>query len=132
MTKAKTEAAQAPEQAASQQFESMAAFNGAAMAMFTEALQAYSKGFAAFNGEMMGFMNTRLRHDAELGRALVKCEDWSKAAELQQDWARKAAAEYLTEAGKLMEVASKAARENLETVYQRSNQAFEKLNTPAA
>jgi hypothetical protein len=51
-------------------FVMLAAFNGGAMEAFAQTCQAYARGAAILNGELMGFVNARLNHDAELGRAL--------------------------------------------------------------
>ena len=51
-------------------FVMLAAFNGEAMEAFAQTCQAYARGAATLNGELMGFVNARLNHDAELGRAL--------------------------------------------------------------
>ena len=113
--------------AASDQLEAVAQINGAAMEVFTQACQAYASGLASWNSEVMSFMNKRLQHDADLGRALSKCQNWEQATEAQQDWMRTASAEYLAEASKLMEFASKAAKDNWQPVYDRANQALADL-----
>ena len=113
--------------AAGDQLETVAQLNGAAMEVFTQACQAYASGLASWNSEVMSFMNKRLQHDADLGRVLAKCENWEQATEAQQDWMRTASAEYLAEASKLMEFASKAAKDNWQPVYERANQALTDL-----
>ncbi len=117
--------------AASEQLETVAQLNGAAMEVFTQACQAYASGLASWNSEVMSFMNKRLQHDADLGRALAKCQNWEQASEAQQNWVRTASAEYLSEASKLMEFASKAAKDNWEPVYERANQALTELQKTA-
>lgn len=107
--------------------EQVAQLNGAAMEVFTQACQAYAGGLATWNSEIMSFMNRRLQHDADLGRALAKCENWEQASAVQQDWTRKASTEYLAEAGKLMEFASKAAKDDWQPVYERANHALAEL-----
>ena len=115
-----------------EQLESMTAFNGASMEVFTQTCQAYASGLATLNGELMSFVTTRLKHDAELGQALAKCSDWADATNLQQDWAKKASEEYLAEASKLMEVASKVAKESWEPVSARAEQAVKELQKTTA
>ena len=58
---------------------SASGLTGAAMEIFSQACQAYASGLATLNGELMSFVTTRLKHDAELGRALAKCSDWADA-----------------------------------------------------
>lgn len=123
-TKKSTKASQ-PE--TTEQLEMMAAFNGTAMEISTQAFQAYANGLATLNAEIMGFVNKRLQHDADLGRALSKCQNWNQAVEVQQEWAQKASEEYLAEASKLMETASTVARENWEPIYERANKSLAEL-----
>ena len=111
-----------------EQLQRMAAVNGAAMEIFAQACQAYAKGVAALNGELMGFVNTCLNRDDELGRALSQCSDWSDAVNLQQDWAQQATQEYLAEAGRLTELASKVTKESWEPVYDRADKVLTEFN----
>ena len=116
---------------ANEQWEGMAAFNNEAAEILTTACLAYANGVATMNGELLGFVRTRLNHDVELSRALSQCANWSDAVNLQQDWARQATEEYLAEAGKLTELASKVAKENWEPVYERANQMMMEINKTA-
>ncbi len=113
-----------------EQLERMTAFNGTAMEIFSQACQAYASGVATLNGELMGFVNSRLNRDVELGRALSQCSNWSDAVNLQQDWAQQANQEYLAEASRLMELSSKVAKESWEPVYDRANQVLTQINKP--
>lgn len=112
---------------AGDQLEQMVQLNGAAMEVFTQACQAYASGLANWNSEILSFMTKRLEQDADLGRALARCQNWEQASVLQQDWARTASTEYLAEASKLMEFASKAAKDNWQPVYERANDALSEL-----
>ena len=110
-----------------QQLEQMTAFNGAAMEVFTQACQAYATGFAKLNGELLNFVNTRLKHDADLGQALAKCSDWTEASNIQRQWAQTASEEYLAEAGKLMDMAAKVAKESWEPVSAKAAEELRKV-----
>jgi phasin family protein len=114
------------------QLEQIAAFNGAAMDMVSRAGQAYFNSLTALNEELMRFMALRMRHDAEFGQTLTKCEDWSAAANLQQGWVREAGEEYFAEAGKLLELASKATMESWKPVQERATQALDDLQKAAS
>jgi hypothetical protein len=114
------------------QLAQIAAFNGAAMDMVSRAGQAYFNSVTALNEELMCFMALRMRHDAEFGQTLTKCEDWSAAANLQQGWVREAGEEYFAEAGKLLELASKATMESWKPVQERASQALEDLQKAAS
>lgn len=106
-----------------EQFEIVTAINGAAMDIFSQACQAYASGLATVNSELVSFVNTRLKHDAELGEALAKCRNWTDAATLRQDWAQTASVEYLAEASRLMEVTAEVSKESWKPVSARSEQA---------
>jgi len=126
--KAKSEVARPREE---EQKEGMAAFNSEAAEVLAAACQAYANGVATLNGELMGFVSTRLNHDVELSRALSRCANWSDAVNLQQDWARQATEEYLAEASRLTELASKVAKENWEPVYERANRMMMEISKTA-
>ncbi len=126
-SKATSEASKA---STNEQLERMTAFNGTAMEIFSQACQAYASGVATLNGELMGFVNSRLNRDVELGRALSQCSNWSDAVNLQQDWAQQANQEYLAKASRLMELSSKVAKESWEPVYDQANQVLTQINKP--
>ena len=121
-----SETSQASEQVPENgQLEQLAAMNGEAMGAFAEACQAYVKGVAMINGELADFMNTRLRHDAELGQALAACKDWTEIVSLQQTWYQVTASEYQAETSKLMDMATKMASESWTPLYRRVNATME-------
>ncbi len=111
--------------------EFMASFNGTTLKAFSDAYQAQASGLAALNSELASFVRLRLQRDAELGHALVKCEDWREAAELQQDWAKQAATEYFEQAGKMVEVATECARDSLQPIYDGAEEAIEQAKDQA-
>ena len=114
-----------------EQLARMAAFNGAAVEMLTHMGQSYFNSLSALNEEMMKFMALRLQHDAEFGQSLAKCNDWAAAADLQRGWAKAAGEEYFAEAGKLLELASKATMEGWKPVQERAAKALSELRTAA-
>ena len=67
----------------------------------------------------------------ELSQALARCANWSDAMGLQQDWAQQATREYLAEAGRISDLASKVARESWQPVYERANKVMAGLDKPA-
>lgn len=108
--------------------ERIAKLNSSAMEVFTEACQVYAKGMASLNGDMMSFVKARAARDAELGQALCRCGDWTDVANLQQDWAKQTAEDYLKEAQRLMSLASKVTSEGWEPVRRRAGEAMVALN----
>ena len=122
----------APQENTNDEFERMAALNGAIVESFTQACQAYASGVTTLNAELMGFANTRASRDADLGEALSKCENWSDAVGLQQDWAQQAMQEYLAEASRLVELSAKIAQGNWVPVYERDNRSLSRINRPVS
>ncbi len=118
----------APQESANKEFERMAALNGAIVESFTQACQAYATGVTTLNAELVSFASTRFNRDVDLGEALSKCENWSDAVGMQQDWTQQAMQEYLAEASRLVELSAKIAQGNWVPVYERANRAFSRIN----
>lgn len=114
-----------------EQLNQMAAANGAAIEIFAQACQAYATGVAILNGELKGFVNARLDRDVELSRALCRCANWSDAIGLQQDWAQQATREYLAEAGRITDLASRVVKESWQPAYERANKVLTESATQA-
>ncbi len=114
------------------EFERMGALNGSIVESFTQACQAYATGVTTLNAELMGFANTRANRDVDLGEALSKCENWSDAVGLQQDWAQQAWQEYLAEASRLVELSAKIAQGSWVPVYERANRALSTITRPVS
>jgi hypothetical protein len=119
---------EASQMGTNEHLERMATFNAASMEIFAQACQAYAKGVGTLNGELMGFVNTRLNRDVELSRALSQCGNWSDVVSLQQDWAQQATQEYLAEASRLTDLTSNVAKESWEPVYDRANKVLTEVN----
>jgi hypothetical protein len=106
------------------EIEKIAKLNSSAIEVFVEACQAYANGMASLNGDMMNFVRARAARDAELGQALSRCDDWADVANLQQEWAKQTAEDYLKEAQRLMALASKVANEGWEPVRRRADETM--------
>lgn len=132
MTGKSRAASETSQVSASDQLNRIAEFNSTAMEVFAQACRLYADGIATLNEELMGFVNARLDRDIELGRAFSECPNWSDAASLQQDWTQQATREYLAEAGRLAELASKVTQESGEPVYGRANQVLTEFSNWAA
>lgn len=121
-----------PQPASAEPFEQAAVFNDVAMDFFSRAGGAYFQGASALNGEVVKFVSARLNHDAELGQCLAKCRDWNEAAELQQGWVQMATQEYLVEAGKLFELASRMTFDSWKPLREQTDKALADLDKPEA
>jgi len=109
---------------------------GAAGGALTEAMMTSTRvcldGMTRFNGEVIGFVNDRLRRDADFGQSLARCSNWTEAASLQQDWARKTMQDYFSESSKLMQLASKATLESMDPVFRTAARGMSGLMRPPA
>lgn len=97
------------EVAAAEQLTRLGALAGSMTNAVTNATQAYVEGVTKLNSEVIGFMSDRWRRDVDFGQSLARCENWTEATALQQDWARRAAQDYFAEATKLFQLASRSA-----------------------
>ena len=92
---------------ADKQAATFSAFQGPLVEVASQAFGRYVEGMAELNQEMTRFVAARLRHDAEFGHALSACQSVGQAAQMQQDWVKKAADDYVAEARKLGEIGQK-------------------------
>ena len=95
--------------AAAEQLTRVGALTGSMTNSVTYATQAYLDGATKLNSEMIGFLGDRWRRDVDFVQSLARCENWTEAAALRQDWAHRAAQDYFAEATKLFRLASKSA-----------------------
>ena len=105
----------------------LATVNATAIDTFTNACRAGFSGWASMHSEVAGFMAKRMKHDADLGISLARCESWEDAVTLQQNWARETAEEYVEEANRLMELSSKLASEHWKPVWQQADEMVSNL-----
>ena len=71
--------------------------------------QTYTKIFAAWRDEMMGFTEKRLQADLDLMRDIYGCSNWSEMLELQQSWLKNTIENYVDGNSRLMELCREAA-----------------------
>ncbi|WPZ35430.1 phasin family protein [Thalassobaculum sp. OXR-137] len=109
VAKAAREAAQANgwTETADKQAATLTALQGPLVEATSQAFGRYVEGMAELNQEMTRFVAQRLRYDAEFGHALAGCGSFVQAAEMQQEWMKKAADDYMAEAKRLGEIGQK-------------------------
>jgi hypothetical protein len=117
---------------ADEQLDRLNAAGGAAADAMIQCTQACLDGLTQINGEVFGFVNDRLRRDADLGQSLARCGNWAEAASLQQDWARRTMQDYFAESSKLLRLMSKATLDSLEPVLRNSAHNIGGLMPPPA
>ena len=106
----------------------MADFNGTAMATYLEASRAFTNGLMALNSEILSFATRRWEHDRDLGQSLTGCDNWEKASAVQQDWTEQAMKDYVDEASRLMDMASRMTQEAWSPLYKSSTEAVRDLD----
>lgn len=113
VAKAAREVAQANgwTETADKQAATFSAFQGPFVEATSQAVGRYVEGIAELNQEMTRFVAGRLRYDAEFGHALTGCGSLVQAAEMQQEWMKKATDDYLAEAQRLGEIGQKIVTE---------------------
>lgn len=82
-------------------------WQGANLDDMRNASQAYVNGVAAVNQEIANFLQTRLKHDIELGEALARCRTLAEASKAQGDWIKQATDDYTAETQKLFDLGSR-------------------------
>ena len=85
----------------------------AAAEAFVAAGETCTRGWLAWQQEMMRFAFARWQADAELSLSLARCRDIGEAVGLQQDWLATAARDYAAEAGQLLQMAGRFAGEGM-------------------
>ena len=96
----------------------MTDFNSAAIGALVKSGEAYAKAYTTLNAELVSFVNMRWDRDIELRDAILGCENLTSAVSLQEDWARQATEDYISEANKILEHASDLAHKSWEPLYE--------------
>ena len=76
--------------------------------------KSYFDGVSEITTELMGFIETRVARDMELGKELSRCQDWTSASKLQSDWSRQTQEDYLQESKKLSDMATSLVQRSFE------------------
>lgn len=113
------------EQPAEIDFESIASLNSQALDAYGQATQAMLRGVAAINEELMSFANAQMRDSMRAGQAMMGCEDFTEAVRLQIGATHTASERYFSEAGRLLELTAKMAREYSTPLENRAREVME-------
>lgn len=110
----------------------LAAFNQFSMDTLVRGYQSWMDGASEINREVINFVGTRLRRDAEYAEKLARCTNWNDATQVHQSWLKQATEEYAAETGKLVEVATKVTADGLKPLKENADQLFKTTNGAAA
>ncbi|MGK9169870.1 phasin family protein [Inquilinus limosus] len=79
--------------------------------------------------ELVGFVSTRLQANVELQKSIAGCRHVADLVKIQQDWSTAAVRAYLEEAGKLTEIAGRAARNGLASWHEAARSSLTEAGT---
>ncbi|MFQ5467526.1 MAG: phasin family protein [Kiloniellaceae bacterium] len=91
--------------------EGLMATNGRALEAAMKTNGAMFEGLVTLGQEMADFGSTRVRCDMETTERLAKCKDFEEAFRVQCAFAREATQQYMEEAGKLLNLSARVARD---------------------
>jgi hypothetical protein len=117
---------------ADKQVKDLSALNQASMDTFVRGCQRWMEGAVEFNTEVMNFVGSRLRHDAEFAERLARCDNWNDASKVQQAWVKQATEEYAAETGKLVDVAARVTADSMKPLTESTEQVLTALNARRA
>lgn len=115
-----------------EQLERLGAIGGELGEAMMRSTRACFDGMSQFNGEIVEFVNDRLRRDADFGQSLARCGNWAEAASLQQDWARRTMQDYFSESARLWQLASKATLVSMDPMLRTAARQMSGLMRPPA
>jgi hypothetical protein len=78
---------------------------------------AYTEAWLEWQQEVARFVGTRIDEDRVVQESLSECRDLHDMAKAQQDWAMRAAKDYISEATRLTQIASRFAQIAVTPLY---------------
>ena len=106
-------------------FEKMADAGRGNMEAFVAATSIAAQGFGAVNQAWFAFAKTALERNGAAAEAILATKNPADAVEMQADWARSAFDNYVSEAGKITEMAVKTANDAIVPIRARVDGAVE-------
>jgi len=74
--------------------------------IFTAASENYARACQAWQQEIVRFTVNRFQNDSVYGQKLATCQNWTDAAQIQQEWAASMAQDFMDEGNRLAQLAS--------------------------
>lgn len=107
-------------------YASMMAMNNAMVEAASEAYQSYIKAMMSISEAMLSFATARIQMNVRTSEELMRCRAIPDAVRVQQDWLREASDQYMTEATKLVDIATQSTLKSFNPLMQRSASIFER------
>jgi len=102
------------------------------MEAMTAATNIAAQGFGAVNQAWLAFAKSTIERNSAVAEAICTSKDHASAVELQADWARSSFDNYVTESGKISEMAIKTANDAVAPIRARVDGAVEKFAESAS
>lgn len=74
--------------------------------IFAAAGESYARACQAWQQEIVRFTVNRFQNDSVFGQKLATCQNWTDAAQVQQEWAAAMARDFMDEGNRLAQLAS--------------------------
>ncbi len=107
-------------------YASMMTMNNAMMETAAEAFQGYIKAVMSISEAMISFATARMQMNVRTSEELMRCRAIPDAVRVQQEWMREASDQYMTEATKLVDIATQSTLKSFNPLMQKSASIFER------
>ena len=112
---------------ANESFEKLADAGRENMEAFAAATGIAAQAFGEVNQAWFAFAKTALERNGAAAEAIFSAKNAADAVELQADWARNAFENYVSESGKISEMAMKATNDAIAPIRARVDGMVEKI-----
>jgi len=86
-------------------------FRNPLLDIFAAAGESYARACQAWQQEIVRFTVNRFQSDSVFGQKLATCQNWTDAAQIQQEWAAAMAQDFMEEGNRLAQLASTLSSE---------------------
>jgi hypothetical protein len=107
-------------------YASMMAMNNAFMEAASEAYQGYIKAMMSVSEALLNFITARVQANVRTGEELMRCRAIPDAVRVHQEWLRETSDQYLSEATKIVDIATQSTLKSINPLVQRGASAFER------
>jgi hypothetical protein len=107
-------------------YASMMAMNNALMETASEAYQSYIKAMMSISEAVLAFATARMQMNVRASEELMRCRALPDAMRVQQDWLREASDQYMSEASKIVDIATQSTLKSFNPLMQKSASIFER------
>ena len=99
-------------------FPALFPLSGPVTNIISRAAESYTQASLEWQEELVTFVSARLRSDLDLNKSIAESKSFADVLKLQQEWAAAALRVYFDETGKLTEIAHRAVRTGVASLYE--------------